>query len=227
MRACMLALAACAIVASCKRIPPSATPNAPMYVADGGDAQGTREKHTPTTGGVDSHHYPLGREAPTAYEQSHIFRDPGPPGTEVRILSAEVYFRHWPPAPCGGPECSLAWPEDLRTSYYRKRQRVQDPTSVDMLWRAYKAVRSSAAIPPSKNCQDDARIMVVFSTTEPAERWVAAGQTCRVLMVTDDYQLHEKDAVLLRELADTVGVSEELEKADPDIWLNSGAKSRR
>ena len=142
---------------------------------------------------------------------------------QVRVLSAEVFFRHWPAGFCGGPECSLAWPEDLKTSYYRKRRRVDNPAVVDSLWRAYRAVRASSAIPSSTTCQDDARIMVVFHTAEPAERWVAAGRTCRVLMVTDDYKMHESDGAFLRDLAELMGVREELEKADPTIWRDAGS----
>jgi hypothetical protein len=109
-------------------------------------------------------------------------------------------------------------PENLKTSWYRKREIVESQIVTDKLWKAYKAVRSSSAVPLSTECQYDARIMVVFSTSEPAERWVAAGQTCRILMLTDDYQLHEKDGALLRELADVVGAGSELGNADPNIW---------
>jgi hypothetical protein len=37
-------------------------------------------------------------------------------------------------------------------------------------------------------------------------------------MLTDDYQLHEKDGPLFRELAELVGVRQELEDAKPGIW---------
>jgi hypothetical protein len=38
------------------------------------------------------------------------------------------------------------------------------------------------------------------------------------MVVTDDYRLHEKDGHLFRQLAEAVGVREELEKGHPDIW---------
>lgn len=150
--------------------------------------------------------------------------DPGDPGPDVRAISAEVFFSEWPPASVSGPEYMQTRPNQLKRSFYSARCRVADPASIRRLWAAYKAARSSSAVFDLKCPLDptatDARLMVVFSTSDHSDRWVAAGLPCtdRPLMTTEDYRLHEKDGALLRELADIVGARAEIEAADPDIW---------
>jgi hypothetical protein len=147
-----------------------------------------------------------------------VIRDPGPPTPDVRVLGAEVRFRHWPSGFCGFPECSEVTPNELLKRNYRTRQRVESRAAIEGLWGQYKVVRTSKVVPFSADCQDLARIIVVFCTSEPAVRWLAVGDTCRILMLTDDYQLHEKAGPLFRELAEIVGVRKELENSKPDIW---------
>lgn len=160
---------------------------------------------------------PLTPDAATP-PHSVVIRDPGPPAADVRVLGAEVRFRHWPTGFCGFPECSEVTPIELQKLNYRKRQRVESRSAIDSLWKQYKAVRTSAIVPFVEECDDRVRMIVVFCTSEPAVRWLAVGDSCRILMLTDDYQLHEKYGPLFRELANIVGVRKELEKTKPDIW---------
>lgn len=164
-------------------------------------------------------------QVPTSNRDLEVeIHDPGDPGPDVHPVSAEVFFSRWPPASVSGPEYSQIGPNQLKRSFYSARCRITDPASVRRLWDAYRAARSSRIVfdlnCPADPTATDARIMVAFSSSDHADRWVAAGLICRgrLLMTTDDYRLHEKDGALLRELADIVGARAEIEAADPDIW---------
>ncbi len=140
----------------------------------------------------------------------------------VRPVCAEVFFSEWPRFDtCGAPECDSTEPWELRTTHYRLRRQIDDPEVLDRLWSDYVSVRATPGQLPFGACEHDARIMVVFYTPEPDTRWVAAGVSCRTMMLTDDLRLHEKDGPVLREMAEALGVREEMEKAVPGIWLPS------
>ena len=145
-----------------------------------------------------------------------LIRDLGPPGRNVHVTRAEVVFRWWP-AVCGGPECETTFPEKLRAMRDTRRKSLNDPLLVERLWKDYGTIRASGER-PYNGCVDDARIMVRFCTSEPAERWLAAGASCDVLMVTEDRRLHERNGPVLRDMADAIGVTAQMEAAVPDIF---------
>lgn len=147
-------------------------------------------------------------------------RVPQPPGPDVRVLSAEVFFDEWPFAP---PHGGAVEPEQLSQSSYKVRCRVDDSAALQRMWERYKAVRASAPPGDSATCPAwDAHIMVVFSSSDSERRWVAAGRPCgygsRTLMVTEDYQRHERNGGLLRELAEVVGAVGDMQLPEPTIW---------
>ena len=156
-------------------------------------------------------------------------RDPGQPGPDVRVLSAEVFFHQWPPEP---PDWVAMRPEELTKSSYRVRCRVDDSAALQRMWEGYKSVRASGPPGDSDPCHVfDAHIMVVFSTSDNERRWVAAGRPCwsgsRTLMLMDDYQRHERNGALLRDLAEVVGAVADMQRAQPNIWQDEPPRAPR
>lgn len=49
------------------------------------------------------------------------------------------------------------------------------------------------------------------------KNWLFAA-SCDVLMVTEDRRLHEKNGHVLRDMADAIGVTAQMEAAVPDIF---------
>ena len=196
------------LVASCKPSTPGLRPSPVANQPDAGSQPDARSypdagSLCATTGQVP------------AWRRPEYFQigDPQQPSPDVRVLGAEVFFHEWPPIP---PHYDAMWPEQLEKSSYKIRCRVDDSATLQRMWEGYKSVRASA---PASVCPVyDARLMVVFSTSDHKHRWVAIGRPCglgsRTLMVTDDYQQHEKDGALLRELANVVGAVADVEKAD-------------
>jgi hypothetical protein len=152
-------------------------------------------------------------------------RDLGTPGANVHVLRTEAFFRAWP-AVCGAPECTTTFPEGLKSTEYQKRLRIDDPALVERLWKDYVLARASSACPPSgcyahDDCADDAKIMVVFCTSEPAERWLAAGNSAacgQPLMVTEDYRFHARNGPIIRDLAEAIDVKDKIESEMPEIF---------
>jgi hypothetical protein len=143
-------------------------------------------------------------------------RDLGLPGPGVHATRAEVLFRWWPAV--SGREYETTFPEKLKTTPHKKTVLLDDPRVIEPLWKDYLLVRTSSEHTYDIGCVDDARIMVRFCTTEPAERWFAAGASCDVLMVTENRKLHIKNGQVLRDMADAIGVTAQMEAAVPDIF---------
>jgi hypothetical protein len=149
---------------------------------------------------------------------------PGLPEPSVHPGHAEVFFSRWLTTCAGHEWCLVLSAADLSSAaYYTKRVRVSDPVLVERLWADYITVKASKLEQPSGDCLDDARIMVVFRTSEPTLRWFAAGQGCpppggKVMMVTEGRWLHEKNGAVLRDMADAIGVTAQMETAAPDIF---------